>query len=53
METELTNEEIEEFKKVLSNEVKNRPPTIGLIGVSGVGKSSTINSLFKTFHLLI
>ena len=24
------------------------PPTIGLIGVSGVGKSSTINSMFKT-----
>ena len=25
-----------------------RPPTIGLIGVSGTGKSSTINSMFRT-----
>jgi predicted GTPase len=29
-------------------ELKEKPPTIGLIGVSGVGKSYTINTLFKT-----
>ncbi len=39
-------------KKLLENEVfkelEERPPTIGLVGVSGVGKSTTINTLFKT-----
>ena len=29
-------------------ELSVHPPTIGLIGVSGVGKSSTINALFRT-----
>lgn len=33
---------------LMSQEIQEHPPTIGLIGVSGVGKSSTINSLFKT-----
>ena len=25
-----------------------KPPKIGLVGISGVGKSSTINTMFKT-----
>jgi predicted GTPase len=32
----------------LLEETLKKPPTIGVIGVSGVGKSSTINALFKT-----
>jgi uncharacterized protein len=35
-------------KKAMRQEVEERPPTIGVIGVSGVGKSSTINTLFRT-----
>jgi uncharacterized protein len=44
----LTREEQEKLERLLSSELSQKPPTIGLIGVSGVGKSSTINSLFKT-----
>jgi len=29
-------------------EITQRPPTIGMVGVSGVGKSSTINKFFNT-----
>jgi predicted GTPase len=29
-------------------EVTKRPPTIGVVGTSGTGKSSTINTMFKT-----
>jgi uncharacterized protein len=35
---------------VLEQEITARPPAFGLVGVSGVGKSSTVNSLFRT-HL--
>jgi hypothetical protein len=48
MKKNLTEKEIEELRKEILNEVTKKPPTIGLIGVSGVGKSSTINALFKT-----
>lgn len=37
-----------EMFEAIKNEIKRKPPTIGIIGVSGVGKSSTINTLFKT-----
>lgn len=32
----------------IAEEFRKAPPTIALIGVSGVGKSSTINAMFKT-----
>jgi predicted GTPase len=32
----------------LAAEIEAHPPTIGVVGVSGVGKSSTINALFRT-----
>ena len=37
----------EEKEQLLSRISTEKPPTIGLIGVSGVGKSSTINTMFK------
>lgn len=47
-ETPLSKKELEMLKNEMFQEIEKHPPTIGLIGVSGVGKSSTINSLFKT-----
>ncbi len=44
----LTVEQKDEIKAKLIEEITQRPPTIGVIGVSGVGKSSTLNALFKT-----
>jgi|GEM_PF-1820883 len=41
---EFSNEEKEQLLYRIGTE---KPPTIGLIGVSGVGKSSTINTMFK------
>jgi predicted GTPase len=32
----------------LDREIAARPPAFGLVGVSGVGKSSTVNALFRT-----
>lgn len=51
--TALSNEqrmqqELEKAKAAIITEITNRPPTIGLVGVSGTGKSSTINALFGT-----
>lgn len=46
--TTLTPEEVASIKAAIAKEVSERPPTIGVVGVSGVGKSSTINTLFKT-----
>jgi len=48
MNNKLTAEEIEKLRQEILKEVNTKPPTIGVIGVSGVGKSSTLNSLFKT-----
>lgn len=44
----LTKEELAQLRAAIAKEVTERPPTIGLVGVSGVGKSYTINTLFKT-----
>lgn len=44
----LSREDEEKVKRAILEEVLNRPPTIGVIGVSGTGKSSTINAMFKT-----
>ena len=48
MNKKLTKKEIEKLRQEILKEVNVKPPTIGVIGVSGVGKSSTLNSLFKT-----
>jgi uncharacterized protein len=34
--------------RTLAQHIESAPPTIGVVGVTGVGKSSTINALFKT-----
>lgn len=41
-------QQLKEALPKIQKELTEHPPTIGLIGVSGVGKSSTINTLFKT-----
>jgi predicted GTPase len=38
----------EKVMQVVSDGLRESPPKFGLIGVSGVGKSSTINAMFKT-----
>jgi len=47
-ESNSTEKDKQELLEAVTNELKTKPPTIALIGVSGVGKSSTINRLFKT-----
>lgn len=44
----LSEGELALLKSEIRGAFEKSPPTIGVIGVSGVGKSSTINSLFKT-----
>lgn len=44
----LSDEDIRKIREAIYKEISSAPPTIGLVGVSGVGKSSTINTLFKT-----
>ena len=46
--SQLTAEEMKDLQNAITTELERKPPTIALIGVSGVGKSSTINTLFKT-----
>lgn len=48
MTENLTDQEKAELKAKIEKEIKTSPPTIGVIGLSGVGKSTTINTLFKT-----
>lgn len=43
----LPPDQLAKLKKAVGAAFRN-PPTIGVIGVSGVGKSSTINAMFKT-----
>lgn len=44
----LSGDEEEQVLGAVLRELTERPPTIGLIGTSGVGKSSTINAMFRT-----
>lgn len=44
----LTDDEILAVRKAFRADFGRRPPTIGVIGVSGTGKSSAINAMFKT-----
>ena len=44
----ITKEDEQRLIETIRRELNKKPPTIGLIGVSGVGKSSTINAMFKT-----
>jgi predicted GTPase len=45
---ELSAEESSLIKQRLAEDFRQKPPTIGVIGVSGTGKSSTINAMFRT-----
>ena len=45
---DLAPAELERVRSALRAELTQRPPTIGVIGVSGVGKSFTLNTLFNT-----
>jgi uncharacterized protein len=47
MSTNLTQEDKTKLADAIARELQ-RPPTIGVVGVSGTSKSSTINALFKT-----
>lgn len=44
----LSQEDEEKVLRSILDEILLRPPTIGLVGASGTGKSSTINAMFKT-----
>jgi uncharacterized protein len=44
----LTDDDIKAVREALQGTFGKMPPTIGVIGVSGTGKSSTINVMFKT-----
>jgi len=44
----LSEDEVGLVKEAIREALGARPPTIGVVGVSGTGKSSTINAMFKT-----
>lgn len=44
----LSIEQERQMEAAILKEFVGRPPTVGLVGVSGTGKSTTINSMFKT-----
>jgi len=44
----LSPNETELIKQQLAEDFRRHAPTIGVVGVSGTGKSSTINSMFRT-----
>ena len=47
-EPQLTKQDEELIKQAIAKTLLSEPPTIGIVGVSGTGKSSTINAMFKT-----
>lgn len=47
MATNLSSQQKGQITDAIADELR-RPPTIGVVGVSGTSKSSTINALFKT-----
>ncbi len=48
MKNETVTNELKKALPQMQEALQKRPPVIGLLGVSGTGKSSTINTLFKT-----
>lgn len=44
----LSQRDMKRVQEAIRAEVSANPPRIGVVGVSGVGKSSTINAMFKT-----
>jgi small GTP-binding protein len=48
IKTTLSEEDEKLVIEKILHELTSKPPTIGVIGVSGTGKSSTINALFRT-----
>ena len=46
--TSLSEKETKQLLEAVAKTLIDNPPTIGLIGVSGTGKSSTINAMFDT-----
>jgi uncharacterized protein len=44
----LTPEEEAKLRAAWADEIDRKPLSIGVVGVSGVGKSSTINTMFRT-----
>lgn len=46
--SDLSQDEIDSVRSEVLSALRAKPPRIGLVGVSGVGKSSTINALFRT-----
>jgi uncharacterized protein len=45
---QISPEDEERIRLAIAETLLTRPPTIGIVGVSGTGKSSTLNAMFKT-----
>jgi predicted GTPase len=47
-EPQISKQDEEQIIRAVAGTLLSEPPTIGVVGVSGTGKSSTINAMFKT-----